>query len=146
MNNSVDEVGQKRVQMQLRQVDQIDRNHRLKDGGPPTDNGAMEARIKALEDAVKELPTKADFAALRADMAEGREGVHKLLLENSRWTHTALVGMLSVSVIGIIGLLLSIWNANKPASTPPSPPAVAQPAQQPPIIINVPSAGAAAKP
>ena len=107
------------------------------DSGEPPDNGGMEARLATLEQAVKELPTKVDFAELRADMSEGREAVHKLLLENSRWTHTALVSMLSVAVIGILGLLFTIWNATKPSSNHP-PAAIAQPSQQPPIIINIP--------
>lgn len=96
----------------------------------------MEARIKALEEAVKNLPTKTDFAELRADMAKGRESVHKLLVENSRWTHTALVSMLSVCVIGILGLLFTIWSASKDAAHQ-APAAVVQ---QSPIIINVPAA------
>lgn len=112
--------------------------------GEPPHNGDMEARLAALESAVKELPTKVDFAELRADMSEGREAVHKLLLENSRWTHTALVSMLSVAVIGILGLLFTIWNATK--SSVSNQPAVVQPSQQPPIIINVPtSPGPASK-
>lgn len=93
----------------------------------------MEARIKALEEAVKNLPTKTDFAELRADMAKGRES---LLVENSRWTHTALVSMLSVCVIGILGLLFTIWSASKDAAHQ-APAAVVQ---QSPIIINVPAA------
>ncbi|MCT9812447.1 hypothetical protein N0K08_17525 [Acidovorax sp. Be4] len=104
-------------------------------GSPPSDNDGMEMRVKSLEEAVKNLPTKTDFAELRADMAEGREAVHKLLLENARWTHTALLGMISVAVIGILGLLLTIWNT---AKQHPQQQAISQPAQQQPIIINVP--------
>ena len=52
--------------------------------GEPPHNGDMEARLAALESAVKELPTKVDFAELRADMSEGREAVHKLLLKLSK--------------------------------------------------------------
>lgn len=116
--------------------------------GPPlipslAHNGGMEARVTALEEAVKNLPTKTDFAELRADMAEGREAVHKLLLENARWTHTAVIGMISVSVIGILGLLLTIWNTAKP---PPQQQAISQPSQLPPIIINVPQAAPAPSP
>ncbi|MFE1574339.1 hypothetical protein ACFIQG_21465 [Comamonas odontotermitis] len=114
------------------------KQNRIGGFGEPPHNGDMEARITALEEAVKNLPTKTDFAELRADMAEGREAVHKLLLENSRWTHTALISMLSVAVIGILGLLFTIWNATKPASVSTSAPAIVQPSQSPPIIINVP--------
>lgn len=115
-------------------------------GGEPPHNGDMEARVKSLEEAIKNLPTKTDFAELRADMAEGREAVHKLLVENSRWTHTALVSMLSVCVLGILGLLFTIWNASKNTAPQASSAAVHQPYQQPPIIINVPAASPAATP
>ncbi len=122
----------------------------LQGGGEPPHNGGMEARVTVLEEAVKNLPTKtdldglrqatkADLAELRADMAEGREAVHKLLVENSRWTHTALVGMLSICVIGILGLLFTIWNASKSTAHQASAAAVQQPYQQPPIIINIPA-------
>lgn len=114
------------------------------DGGrEPPHNDNMEARVKALEDAIKNLPTKADFAELRADMVEGREGVHKLLIENSRWTHTALVSMLSVTVIGIIGLLFTIWNATKTTAPQANTPVITVPAPTPNIVINVPSAAPA---
>lgn len=107
-------------------------------GGGGGYNDGMEARVTALEEAVKNLPTKADFAELRADMAEGREAVHKLLLENSRWTHTALVSMLSVAVLGILGLLFTIWNATKPAVAQANAPVISAPAPVPNIVINVP--------
>lgn len=123
------------AQRRLRDIEK-----KMAEGGPPTDNGHMEARVKALEEAVKNLPTKTDFAELRADMAEGREAVHKLLVENSRWTHTALVSMLSVCVIGILGLLFTIWNASKGVTHQAPSATVQQPYQQPPIIINVPAA------
>ena len=118
----------------------------MQGGGDPPHNGDMEARIKALEEAVKNLPTKTDFAELRADMAEGRESVHKLLVENSRWTHTALVSMLSVCVIGILGLLFTIWNASKSTAHQTPSAVVQQPYPQPPIIINVPAAPAPSQP
>lgn len=123
------------AQRRLRDIEK-----RMAEGGGPPHNEDMEARIKALEEALKNLPTKTDFAELRADMAEGREAVHKLLVENSRWTHTALVSMLSVCVIGILGLLFTIWNASKSTAHQAPAAVVQQPYQQPPIIINVPAA------
>jgi len=126
------------------------------DGGGPGDyNGKMEARVSALEEAVKNLPTKADldglreanradFAELRADIAKSQADMHKAIADNHRWTHTALVSMISVAVIGILGLLVTIWNAGKPHNAQPQPPAVQAPASQQPIIINVPAASPAA--
>lgn len=108
------------------------------------DNDDMEARVKALEEAVKNLPTKTDFAelrtdfaTLRADMAKSQSDMHKAIADNHRWTHGALIGIASIGVVGIIGVMGAIWNAGKPSTTP-------APAgqQQPPIIINVPAAPA----
>ncbi|WEE79733.1 hypothetical protein LZ683_10400 [Comamonas testosteroni] len=109
-------------------------------GGSGGDNGFMEARVSALEEAVKSLPTKTDFAELRADIAKGQADMHKAIADNHRWTHTALVGMISVAVIGILGLLVTIWNAGKPHNAQPQPPTAQAPASQQPIIINIPSA------
>lgn len=117
---------------------------RLFDGGDePPHNGEMEARVTALEEAVKNQPTKADFAELRADIAKGQADMHKAIADNHRWTHTALVSMISVAVIGIIGLLVTIWNASKPHNAQPQAPIAQAPTQQQPIIINVPAASAA---
>jgi hypothetical protein len=115
----------------------------------PPHNDGMEARVAALEEAVKNLPTKADldslreaskadFAELRADIAKGQAEMHKAIADNHRWTHTALVSMISVAVIGIIGLLVTIWNASKPQSAQTQAPIAQTPTQQQPIIINVP--------
>lgn len=48
------------AQRRLRDIEK-----RMATGGPPTDNGGMEARVTALEEAVKNLPTKADLDGLR---------------------------------------------------------------------------------
>lgn len=97
----------------------------------------MEARLSALESAVKSLPTKADFAEfraeLRADVANSQADMHKAIADNHRWTHGALVGFAGLSVAGIIGMMATVWNASKPG------PATAPVAQQAPIIINVPT-------
>lgn len=112
--------------------------------GGPSDNDPMEARVAALEKALATLPTKSDIdglkadlrsdiAAVRADAADSRADVHKAIADNHRWTHTALMGMAGLFVVGLIGLLFTIWSANKPQAA-----ALQQPAQAP-IIINVPA-------
>ena len=113
---------------------------RLETGGGPPHNDGMEARLAALEDAVKGLPTKADFAGLRADfselradLAKGQADMHKAIADNHRWTHGALVGIAGLSVAGVIGMMATVWNASKPGPTP------TPTAQQAPIIINVPA-------
>lgn len=60
------------------------------------------------------LASKADFADLRADVAAGRADIYKLMADNQRWTHTALVALFSTFVIGLGGLLFTIYNATKP--------------------------------
>lgn len=102
-------------------------------GGPPHNDG-MEARVSALEEAVKNLPTKTDFAELRADIAKGQADMYKAIADNHRWTHGALVGIGTIAVAGIIGVMSTIWTTGKPAPQP-APPQASQP-----IIINVPPA------
>lgn len=118
-------------------------------GGEPPHNDGMEARVTALEESVKNLPTKTDFAelrtdfaTLRADMAKSQSDMHKAIADNHRWTHGALIGIATIGVVGIIGVMGAIWNAGKPSATPA--PMTQQ--QQPPIIINVPAASPAPTP
>lgn len=113
---------------------------RLADGGPPTDNDEMEARVKALEDAIKHLPTKADFADLRADVKTGmsdlRAEMHKNSIDIHRWMIATVIGLF----LGFGGLFLAMSNGLKqPAPQPAS-------VQQPPIIINMPQSGQANPP
>lgn len=113
------------------------------DGGGGGDNFVMEARVKALEEAVKNLPTKADFAELRADVKTGisdlRAEMHKTNIDIHKWMIGTVIGLF----LGFGGLFLAMSNALKQSSPAPTP-AIAQPAIQPPIIINVPSATPAA--
>jgi hypothetical protein len=118
------------AQRRLREIEK-----KMADGGPPADNGGMEARIAALEEAVKNLPTKTDFAELRADIAKGQADMHKAIADNHRWTHGALIGIASIGVVGIIGVMGAIWNAGKPTA-PSAAPTISAPA--PNIVINVP--------
>lgn len=117
-------------------------------------NVDMEARLLALESAIKELPTKADLvefrltsqadsANLRADFADFRSEVktgvselraemHKTNSEILKWMIATVIGLF----LGFGGLFLAMSNALKaPASLAPL--ATTQ-TQQPPIIINVP--------
>ncbi|MDI9855216.1 hypothetical protein [Comamonas sp. 17RB] len=101
----------------------------------------MEQRIVKLEEAIAALPTKADIAALpsktefadlRADIANSRVDVHKAITDNHRWTHNSLVAILSVGVIGILGLLFTIYNTNKSVPAP-------QPQVPATIVLQVPA-------
>lgn len=132
---------------QLRQLPETPSNDT---GGGGGYDGGMEARVTALEEAVKNLPTKADldqlrlaskadFAELRADIAKSQADMHKAIADNHRWTHGALIGIASIGVVGIIGVMGAIWNAGKPA-TPSAAPSISAPA--PNIIINVPPSAA----
>lgn len=120
------------------------------------DNDGMEARVKALEDAVKNLPTKADLDGLRqatkadleglrqatkadltemrlsaqADASALRADMHKNSVDIQRWMIATVIGLF----LGFGGLFLAMSNALKPSA-----PTVAQPSQQAPIIINVPA-------
>jgi hypothetical protein len=102
-------------------------------GGGGGDDGGMETerRLTALETLMPMLATKADVAEVRAD-------IHKAVTDMSRWNHAAIVGMLSLFGVGLLGLLFTIWNANK-SSLPPAATAV-------PIIIQIPSAPAPVPP
>lgn len=123
----------------------------LQSGGPP-DNGDMEARVKALEETVKDLPTKADFAELRAEFSELRADVkagmsdlraemHKANIDIHKWMIGTVIGLF----LGFGGLFLAMSNALKqPATTAVSSPG--QQTQHPPIIINVPTVAPAPQP
>ncbi len=124
----------------------LDAQRRLRDiekrmaaGGPPADNGGMEARVTALEEAVKNLPTKADFAELRADVKTGiselRAEMHKTNIDIHKWMIGTVIGLF----LGFGGLFLAMSNALKsPSATTSQSSSLQTPA--PNIIINVPPA------
>lgn len=105
-------------------------------GGEPPHNDDMEARVKSLEEAIKNLPTKADMTELRlankADFAELRADLHKNSVDIQRWMIATVIGLF----LGFGGLFLAMSNALK---QPASAPQAALQTAQPPIIINVPS-------
>lgn len=117
-------------------------------GGGGGDDGGMELepRITAIEAIIPTLATKSDIAQLatkadlsdfRADVADIRADIHKAIAENTRWTHTATIGMFTAFVLGVLGLLFTIWNATKGA-----PERTAQSAA--PIVITIPMPSVAA--
>lgn len=121
------------AQRRLRVIEQ-----KMADGGGPPHNEGMEARVKSLEEAIKNLPTKADMTELRlankADFAELRADMHKNSGDIQRWMIATVIALF----LGFSGLFFTMNNSSKPAS------ASAPVAQQAPIIINVPAAAAPA--
>lgn len=89
-----------------------------------TDVGAIKTSLVTFEG---KLTTAVE--ALRGDIA-------RAISENHKWTHTAMLGMFSTFVLGVLGLLFTIWSTSK-ATAPPTLP------QQPPIIITIPSSSVA---
>ncbi len=111
-------------------------------GGGEGENGEMEARVTRLEDTIAGLPTKADFADLRADVktgiAELRTEIHKNSIDLHRWMLGTVIGLF----LGFGGLFLAMSNSLKQSSAPATTPAT----QQQPIIINVPAQAPTTKP
>lgn len=121
---------------------------------PPTDsrrsdgdNEDMEARVKALEEAVKNLPTKADLDELRhatktdlaelrlsakADLAAAENGIIKWVVGTALGLGAAAITIMTFVLNNAIPKTPSSQSTTQVAPTP-----------QPPIIINVPSAAPA---
>lgn len=131
--------------------------------GEPPHNGGMEARVTALEEAVKNLPTKVDLdelrhsakadasslrtdfeklradmakttGELRTDMAKGFGELRADMHKNSVDIQRWMIATVIALFLGFSGLFFTMNNSTKPV------PAATQPAAQQPIIINVPSA------
>ena len=92
----------------------------MRSGKPPYD-GAMDARLTAIETLLPTLMTKTDGAELRVEM-------QKIAGETHKWMLATVIGLF----LGFGGLFLAMSTALKP----PAP----QATQQAPIIINVPGA------
>jgi len=96
--------------------------------------GRIEGDVSTIKTTLATIDSKIEgkVEALRAD-------IHKAIAENHKWTHTATIGMFSAFILGVFGLLFTIYNASKPASTVPA-------SQSAPIIIQVPQAAPVAAP
>lgn len=109
-------------------------------GGEPPDEGGTEGRLRALERSVAvikaNIVTKADISEVRADIHKAIADINKVILECSRWNHVSLVAMFGAFVLGVIGLLVTIWNVGKPQA-----PATATHGSAP-VVIQVPAAPA----
>ncbi|WP_155873896.1 hypothetical protein [Achromobacter xylosoxidans] len=109
------------------------------------DNGGMdrfdhlEKRVEEIDDRLGRIETSlvALEGGLSSKMEALRADIHKSVSENNKWTHTATVGMFSAFILGVLGLLFTIWNAGKAPTAPlPTP-------QQGPVIITIPTTPAA---
>lgn len=112
-------------------------------GGGGGENSGMEARVSALEEAVKNLPTKADLEALRldskVDLTEVKLGLKSDLLA----AESALIKWIVGTAIGLGAAGITVMTFVLNNAVPKTPTAISQPAAgQQPIIINVPSASA----
>jgi hypothetical protein len=124
-------------------------------GGEPPYDGGMEHRMTALETRLDTilptLATKADVAALRADMEKAglhmnakfdakfeelRGDMHKMNAEIKTWTLATMITIVGTMLAAIFGIS-QIYKGASPASP------AAQPA---PIIITIPGAFAPAAP
>lgn len=126
----------------------VDFESRLRRIDPPSgggDNGDMEARISKLEAVIPTLTTKADLLAIKVDLLAVKEDLvreshgvklqvadikadfQKQHIDIQRWMIATVIGLF----LGFGGLFLAMSNALKPAPQ-------AAPAQQSPVIINVP--------
>lgn len=103
------------------------------------DNGDMEARVSKLEAVIPTLTTKADLLATKEELVRETHGVklqiadikadfQKQHIDIQRWMIATVIGLF----LGFGGLFLAMSNALKPMPQ-------AAPAQQSPVIINVPS-------
>ncbi|QDY50440.1 hypothetical protein [Stenotrophomonas maltophilia] len=109
----------------------------LADGGEPPDDGGMRERVAKIEATLASLATKADVEALRSDL---RTDFRDVSNDVKKWTLTTSWTVIAVGVIGLFGLLFTIYNANKLAAKETEKPA----ATLAPIIIQMPTPAAPA--
>ena len=99
----------------------------------------MEARVSALEEAIKNLPSKADLEALRqsskADLSEAKLSLKSDLLA----AENGIIKWMVITAVGLGAAAITVMTFVLNNAVPKAPPAIAQPAaNQQPIIINVP--------
>lgn len=107
------------------------------DGSPPY-NGDMETRVSKLEgfaletrDRLARIESRLDTFATKADLQEMGSSMIK-------WMVGTAVGL------GVAAITVMTFVLNNAAPKPPA--AVVQPAQQPPVIINIPGSASTQKP
>ncbi|RKL15376.1 hypothetical protein BFJ72_g15350 [Fusarium proliferatum] len=144
-------------------LDQLHEDLQALKGTPGTSTGGggggyherMEARVSALEEAVKNLPTKADMDGLRqatkadlevlrlatkADLMEVKLGLKSDLLA----TENGIIKWMVMTAVGLGAAAITVMTFVLNNATPKAPTAISQPAaSQQPIIINVPPASPA---
>lgn len=129
-------------------------SRRSTSGGGSGYHDRMEARVSALEEAVKNLPTKADMDGLRqatkadlevlrlatkADLMEVKLGLKSDLLA----TENGIIKWMVMTAVGLGAAAITVMTFVLNNATPKAPTAISQPAaSQQPIIINVPPASA----
>lgn len=118
----------------------IAKEQRSLDGGDePPHNDRMEARIAALEESVKSLPTKADLEALRLSSKGDLTEVKLSLKSDLLAAENGIIKWMVITAVGLGAAAITVMTFVLNNATPKAPPAVSQPAaSQQPIIINVP--------
>lgn len=106
-----------------------DINQHLRSGGEPPDNVDMEARVTAVEQSIARIDAVLPNLATKAELAELRADVHKGFADQTKW----IIGTGFAGIAVFITVMTFVLNN----ATPKQP---APPAQQAPIIINVPQA------
>jgi len=107
---------------------------RMADGGPPADNGVMEARLIKLEEF-------ADDAKQRLSRVETKLDHIDKEVSNFKWW---VLAQIVAALLTVVGTGIAIQQMT--VSTFLAAGAQSQPAQQQPVIINVPLAAPAASP
>ncbi len=104
--------------------------------GRKQEDGGMRERVAVIETTLRSLATKADVERMRNEFQEAALAVSN---DVKKWTLTTSWTVIAVGVIGLFGLLFTIYNANR--AVPQSAPSATQPA---PIIIQMPPPPASA--
>lgn len=108
------------------------RQGNLPPGGDPPDNGAMEARLAAVEQSIARIDATLPNLATKAELAELRADVSKGFADQTKW-------IIGTGVAGI-AIIISVMTfaLNNAASKSAAPP------QQAPVVITIPQSVAPA--
>lgn len=107
--------------------------------GRKADDGNVRERIAIIETTLKSLATKGDVERMRNEM---QESVLAISNDLKKWTLATSWTVIAVGVIGLFGLLFTIYNANKQDPRLGS----QAPIQPAPIVIQVPAPPPPAQP